>query len=430
MANFHIRSSSLQGSLTIPSSKSHTLRAILFAALGHGTSSIENYLPSPDTKAMIEAVQLLGASVEQNSTILTIRGLSGIPQVAENVIQCGNSGQVLRFVGAIAGLMPHYTILTGDASIRYNRPIKPLLDGLTQLGVQAHSARGDGFAPIVIKGPFIHRRATVEGSDSQPISGLLIAGALSPNGLELSVQNPGEKPWVDLTLHWLKVLNIGYERNGYTDYFLKGSAKIEPFHYKVPGDFSSAAFPIAAALITHSKLTLENIDMTDVQGDKALLFVLEQMGAKFTIQNRTLTIHENCPLKGMKIDINDFVDALPILAVIGCFAEGTTEIRGAAIARKKESDRIACITNELKKMGADIEERADGLIVKQSKLQGAVVKAHHDHRLAMALSVAAIGATGETIVEGVECIAKTYPHFYEDFRSIGVNIDEHHLVGV
>jgi len=421
MADFVIRPSSLNGTLIVPPSKSHTLRAVLFAALAHGMSRIEQYLPSPDTHAMIEAVRLLGADVEQKGTTLTVRGLGGAPQVADDVIQCGNSGQVLRFVGALAGLMPQYTILTGDASIRSNRPIRPLLDGLNQLGAEAHSARGDGFAPIVIKGPLKNRYAKVDGADSQPVSGLLIAGALSPQGLELDVVNPGEKPWVALTLHWFKQLNIPYQQEGFTKYRLPGNARIKGFDYTVPGDFSTAAFPLAAALVTRSTLTLENIDMSDVQGDKALLFVLEKMGAKFTFKGRTLTIHPS-QLKGMRIDINDFVDALPILAVIGCYAEGTTEITGATIARRKESDRIACITKELKKMGASIEEKPDGLIVHNSPLRGATVDAHRDHRLGMALSVAALGAAGESVIQGTECIAKTYPNFTRDFQAIGVSI--------
>jgi len=424
MADISIEPSQLKGSLIIPSSKSHTLRAILFAALADGTSRIEQFLPSPDSLSMVEAVRLLGARVEIQSHDLKIHGFAGTAKVPDDVIQCGNSGQVLRFVGALAGLIPQYTILTGDASIRHNRPAFPLLDGLNQLGAFAASSRGDGYAPIVIKGPFTKKKAAITGQDSQPVSGLLIAAAFAQHPIELEIDNPGEKPWIDLTLDWFKKLAIPYEASHYTHYRMNGSAHIHGFTYKVPGDFSSAAFPIAAALATQSTLTLHNIDMDDIQGDKAIIPTLHQMGAKIHIdkKNRTLTVEKGYRLRGIRVDINDFIDALPILAVIGCFAEGNTEIVNAAIARKKESDRIASIAHELKKMGAAIEEKSDGLIIHESKLHGADLNTYHDHRLALSLTVAALAAESPSIIHGVECTAKTYPTFYDDIEALGARI--------
>jgi 3-phosphoshikimate 1-carboxyvinyltransferase len=426
MTDFFINPSQLHGDLIVPPSKSHTLRAILFAALSSGTSTIEQFLPSPDTEAMINAVCLLGAEVRRESNCLHLSGFAGRPQIADDVIQCGNSGQVLRFIGALAGLIPQYTLLTGDTSIRHNRPVKPLLDALWQLGVFAASSRGDGYAPILIKGPFLHTTATLEGQDSQPISGLLIAGAFAPHPIELHVTHPGEKPWIDLTLHWFQKLGISYYAKDYTHYRMEGQARIKGFTYTVPGDFSTAAFPLAAALLTNSELTLHNIDMNDVQGDKAIIPVLQQMGAQLIIdQNkRVLIIKQGQRLKGIRIDVNDFVDALPILAVIGCFAEGHTELVNAAIARKKESDRISSIATELKKMGAHIEEKPDGLIIHSSKLHGAKLSTYHDHRLALSLSVAAMAATGSSVIEGVDCIKKTYPSFLTDFLALGAKIKQ------
>lgn len=403
----------LQGSLTIPSSKSHTLRSILFAAMANGTSRIQRYLASPDTNAMISAVRQLGAEVKIGANELEIRG--GKLRASADVIQCGNSGQVLRFIGALSGLLPQYTVLTGDQSIRENRPIKPLFDGLNQLG--AFAARTE--QNFRIKGPFTNGSATIDGADSQPVSGLLIASAFAPHPIEIHVTNPGEKPWIDLTLDWLKRLGIAYERKEHTYYRLQGNSQVDPFSYIVPGDFSSAAFPIAAALLTDSELTLDNIDMNDCQGDKLLISILKQMGARFSIEQTSLTVHRGSTLKGMKIDINDCIDALPILAVIGCFAEGTTEITNAAIARKKESDRISAISTELKKMGAEIEEKPDGLMIRRSQLHGATLNSYCDHRIALALSVASLAASTPSTILNSECIQKTYSSFYEDFRKIG-----------
>lgn len=424
MVDVRVEPSCLKGDVIIPPSKSHTMRAILFAALSEGVSCIERFLISPDTQAMIDAVCLFGAEIEVTPDVLYIRGCAGKPRAASDVIQCGNAGQVLRFIGALGGLIPEYTILTGDASIRGNRPIKPLLDAMQQLGAFAVASRGGEHAPIIIKGPFSQRVATFDGQDSQPVSGLLIAAAFAPFPIELYVTDPGEKPWIDLTLHWLDKFGIAYEARNYTYYRVEGNSHIPGFRYRVPSDLSTAAFPLAAALLTRSELTLHGIDIDDVQGDKVLFSVLERMGSSVYIDKmqKTLSVGKLDQLQGMRIDANDFSDALPILAVIGCFAHGTTEIVNAQIARKKESDRVACMTRELKKMGARIEEREDGLVIQQSKLHGAVLNAHRDHRIALSLCIAAMAAESPSIIQGVECIDKTYPHFIRDFQSLGARI--------
>lgn len=424
MADFHIEPSTLKGDFWIPPSKSQTLRAILFAALANGVSTITHALSSPDSEAMIQAIQLLGAKVSKKSNGFEIQGVSGNLQPADDVIDCGNSGIVFRFLTALSGLNPNYTILTGDASIRHQRPIKQLLSALEQLGAFAVSSRGDGYAPVVIRGPFLEGRAELDGQDSQPVSALLIAASFAPDPIELRIKNPGEKPWVDLTLHWLQKLGIVFERKDHSLYRLQGNSQIEPFHYSVPGDFSSAAFPIAAALITNSEITLQGLDFTDMQGDKAILSTLQEMNARLEIdpEKKTLKIPKNQTLRGTKIDVNHFIDALPILAVLGCFAEGETEIRNGLIARQKESDRIAAIARELKKMGADIEEMPDGLLVRKSTLRGAVLNSHLDHRIAMSLSIAALGASSPSRICDISCIDKTYPSFYADFSQKGAAI--------
>lgn len=425
MLSYHVHPSSLKGNITVPASKSHTLRAILFAALAKGTSRIESFLQSPDTTAMIHAVRLLGAKVRVSEQHLEIEGFAGKPKPAKDVITCGNSGLTLRLVAAVAGLIPHYTVLTGDDSIRQNRVIQPLLEGLNQLGGFAVSALDNGYAPVIIKGPITLSKAFVDGEDSQPISGLLIAGSFASHPLELQVRNPGEKPFLALTLHWLRKLGIScHSSSDYTYFRTEGNAQVDGFTFNVPGDFSTAAFPLVAALITHSEITLHNIQMDDCQGDKAIIFLLQKMGAQFEIDEKrnTLTVKPGRKLQGIKADLNDTIDALPILAVLGCFAEGRTEFFNAAIARKKESDRISAITTELKKMGARIEEKADGLIIDPAPLHGAKLQAHQDHRLGMALTTAALAARTPSQILGVQCIDKTYLRFSEDYRAIGAQV--------
>jgi 3-phosphoshikimate 1-carboxyvinyltransferase len=426
MTLYKISSSCLQGSITLPSSKSHTLRSLLFSLMAPGKSQIDHALPSPDTEAMIEAIKIFGAQVKREGCTLFVEGVGSILPPAEDVIQSGNSGLVLRLMTALASLSPAYTVITGDFSIRHRRPIQPLLQALSQLGAVATSSRLDGHAPVIIKGPIRSGNASLEGQDSQLVSSLLFASSFAEGPIEIEVSNPGETPWIELSLHWLRRLNLPYEREGYAFYKIPGGHTIKPFYYAVPGDFSSAAYPIISALITHSEITVHHVDLEDIQGDKMLINTLQEMGALFEINptEKTLKVLKNSFLKGARIDLNQFIDALPILAVLGCFAEGETLLYNGAIARHKECDRIRCITTELKKMGAKIEEKTDGVVIKTSQLKGAHVHTYHDHRMVLSLAVAAMQAQGVTHIHDIHCVSKTYPSFLQDMQSLGVKIQE------
>jgi len=419
MNRYVVSTGSLSGHLQVPPSKSQTLRAILFAALAHGTSTIHHPLNANDSNAMALACKTLGATIESFPQGLKITGTGGIIRPNSDTIEAGNSGIVLRFCSAIGALSSSPLTINGDGS---RRPMHPLLDGLTQLGAQAISIRGDGYAPVKIRGPIKSGSARISGEDSQPVSALLIASSFLPGPTSIAVDNAGERPWVAMTLEWFERLGIAYTHNNFSHFSLKGHAEYNGFSYRVPGDISNAAFPIAAALATRSEISLGNVDMNDPQGDKELIAVLQQMGANITHKNNILHVKKGERLKGVSVDINNFVDALPILAVMGCFAEGETRISGAGITRHKECNRITCITQELKKMGADIHETADGLVVKASTLRAATLSSHHDHRMAMALTVAALGADGQSTIEQVECVSKSFPTFMDDFNKLGANI--------
>ncbi len=463
--------------LHAPPSKSHTLRAILFASLACGQSYISNILQSPDTEAMISACRQLGAVITVSNQQLSIIGVSGKPKLPDDVINVGNSGQVLRFIGAVAGVIDGTTVLTGDHSIRSRRPLQPLIDGLNQLGARSFSTKNDGHAPLIVTGKIEAGIATIDGQDSQPVSALLIACCLLANDTELLVQNAGEKPWIDLTLSWLDRLGLAYQRDGYQHYQIKGGQCIQAFNYQVSGDFSSIAYPIAFALISSQpiKLCITGIDWNDSQGDKFLIKQLQQMGANIVAQDSSVLVYSGAELKGCDIDVNDLIDALPILAVIGCYAKGTTRLYNAAIAKNKESDRVSVMCDMLKKMGAKImvTEGQDGLLIQSSNLHGAEVKSYHDHRIAMSLAVAAsgiypnhmktpdfngmslaeykaksfpnsdaiaqsfksdsaqahyvktsasssdLGIVSETVIQDIDCIAKSYPNFIQDMQVLG-----------
>jgi 3-phosphoshikimate 1-carboxyvinyltransferase len=222
----------------------------------------------------------------------------------------------------------------------------------------------------------------------------------------------------------MRRLHIPYQREGFSHFFLPGRARFDRFHYVVPGDFSSAAFPIIAALITQSELTVTHLDFDDTQGDKELIPLLRNRGAKIEQDSGTkrMRIIPSQSLRGGAIDLNPIIDATPILAVLGCFAAGPTRLYNGAVARHKECDRIQTITQELRKMGAVIEEKADGMLISPCPLRGAELESHGDHRIALALSVAALGAEGESSIRCVECIDKSYPEFLHAFQSIGAQI--------
>ena len=425
MSRYLVKKTALMGTIAIPPSKSQTLRAILFASLAHGKSVIYNYLSSSDTESMVQACRSFGAVLTLFEDRLEVEGVSGKIAFTEDVIHAGNSGIILRFCSAVGALASHPVVVTGDYSIRHQRPMKQLLSGLSQLGVFAVSMRGDEYAPVIIQGPIKPSNILISGEDSQPVSALLIASAFAKGPIEITVENPGEKPWVALTLDWFTRLGISYENHECQKYRLFGNASYQGFEYTVPGDLSSAAFPVGAALVTSSEVTLSGVDLEDLQGDKELFEVFRRMGACIEVDkdHKKLHVRKGGPLKGAEVDINDFIDALPILAVVACFADGTTHIQNASIAKQKECNRIAAIAAELKKMGADIQETEDGLMIHGSHLRGSKVHSYQDHRLAMALTIAGLGALGETEICHTDCIAKTFPDFLQKFNQLGTKIE-------
>lgn len=416
---FRVKKAQLMGEIAVPASKSQTLRAVLFGAMGKGRSIITGGLDSGDVRAMIEACRLFGAKVQVGDGRIVIDGVDG-KIAGEGIINAGNSGIVLRFCAAIGALGNGRIVLTGDASLK-RRPMGDLIQGLNQLGVEVTDEKG--FAPVSIKGPLQCGKVILSGQDSQPVSAVLIAGAFADGPIELHVTDAGEKPWVSLTLDWFDRLGISYKRQGFERYWMTGGAGYDGFTYEVPGDLSSAAFPIAAALLTGSEVILRNVDLSDMQGDKELIRVFQKMGGVIEVDGKSVSVKKGNGLKGVRVDINDFVDGITILAVVGCFAEGETVIYNGTVAKQKECNRIACIVKELKKMGADVEESEDGLKVRKSTLKGALVHSYHDHRMAMSLAVAGLGADGETVVTDMECISKTFPTFLRDFNALGAKFE-------
>ena len=419
-----IRPSRLEGRVDIPPSKSHSLRAILLASMVRGTSQVRGVLNSPDVAAMITACRQMGAQIDQNGMDLLIKGVAGQPAVPAGGIDCGNSGQVLRFAAVMAAFADGTFQLDGDQSIRTSRPVRPMMEGLNQLGATCVSLSGNDHAPLAITGPISAGKIRIDGSDSQPVSAFLMAGAFMKGTTEILVDTPGETPWIGLTLDWLDRLAVNYTVNeDFTHYTVTGGLP-EGFDYIVPGDLSSVAFPIMGAIVSGGEVEIGNVDLSDKQGDGKLVMVLSALDAKIITEpnKRRLLVSGSGRIDGGTLDINDYIDALPILAVAGCYAEKVLNLENCAIARSKECDRLSVMSSELGKMGADIDERPDQLRIRPKALNGASVDAHHDHRIAMALAIAALGATGETHISGAEVVNKSYPGFWQHLESLGADV--------
>jgi len=418
----------LNGKVVPPSSKSQSIRGIIFALLSNGKSILTNILDSDDTQDAIHVCESLGAKIitDGNQLILKSGGLP-IEANAES-IQTGNSGITTRFILPVLGFRKNafQPIIVNCGEQMRARPIQSLVTALTNLGLTIQYLENPGVFPVSVSGILKGGIAEVDGITSQYISALLISLPCAENNSEITVKNLHERPYMEMTLHWLKEQHIQFthkmEKN--LDIFdIKGKQKYKNIMTSIAGDFSSASYLIAAAVLTEGRVELSGLNMQDPQGDKRLVTILQDMGAHITIKHDSLIIEGGNELVGLKIDANDIPDLVPTLAVIGTQAKGMMEIQNVKQARIKETDRIHSMTEGLTRLGAKVDEYGDGLTVYQSKLVGANVKGYGDHRTVMALSLAGMFADGSTIIEDAESINKTYPKYIETMRSIGAKME-------
>jgi len=419
--NVKISPGKVAGEISIPGSKSYSHRALICAALAEGKSSIANFLESDDTIATLKALGALGVGFEKKGSTIVVYGNGGELAVKKNAIDCNLSGSTMRFITPIAAKAKGTVTITGKESL-LRRPMKEMVDALKQLKVKLDS--NEGRSPITVygEGKVNGGRVRIEGNvSSQYISGLLFLSPLCEKGLEIEITTEIEsRPYLEITLEVMEKFGIKVENNNWKRLSVK-KQKYTAQDYYVEPDYSSAAFMLAAGAIAGGEVALNNINLESRQGDKQILEILKKMNAEISIENERIIVKKS-DLKGIAIDVKDTPDLVPICAVLGCFAWGTTEIINAGRAREKESDRLASISGELKKMGACIHEGKDGLVVEGSALHGARISHHDDHRIVMACSVAALGVEqGDTVIEGAEHCAKSYPGFFEDLKKLGAS---------
>ncbi|GAA0230680.1 3-phosphoshikimate 1-carboxyvinyltransferase [Haladaptatus pallidirubidus] len=427
--NVELSQSSLSGTARAPSSKSYTHRAILAAGYSGG-ALVYDPLVSADTKATMRAVEAFGGDVTDTGEVLEIGGFDGKPQTPADVIDCANSGTTMRLVSGTTALVDGITVLTGDSSLR-SRPQGPMLSAVEQLDGRAESSRGNGKAPLVMKGPVSGGTVSIPGDvSSQYISALLMAGALTEDGINVELETELKSaPYVDITLELLADFGVEAEKDG-RSFRVPGGQFYEPSdgEYHVPGDFSSISYLLAAGAVAAK----EDEDVRirgaypSAQGDTLIVDVLERMGAdvNWNRNDGVLTVRRSS-LSGVEVDVGDTPDLLPTVAVLGAVADGETKIVNCEHVRYKETDRVAVMASELSKLGAVVEEEEDELTIRgeESDLTGAVVEGYGDHRIVMSLTVAGLVADGTTTVADAEHVDVSFPNFFEVLYDLGAEVE-------
>lgn len=418
-----VKQSRLSGEVTIPASKSHTIRAVAIASLAEGESSICEPLVSGDTRAVLDCYRALGAKIDTSDPkVWRVIGTGGKIAAPSESIDVGNSGTTLRIAMGSAALAEAGRVIsfTGDDQIQ-SRPVGPLMEALGNLGAKCKSIRNNGKAPVEVTGKLAGGKTTIASHTSQYLSSLLLCAPLAAEDTEIDVTQLNEPGYVQMTLDWLDRQGIKYENQQLRKFKIKGGQSYKAFDVTIPADFSSATFFLCAAAIAADEVTLLGLDFSDSQPDKAVVDYLKAMGADINIGANSVKIRA-APLKGIEIDMNQTPDALPAMAVTASFAEGQTRLVNVAQARSKETDRIKCMAEELKKMAVVVEELPDGLIIEGCRPKAAVLDGRSDHRIVMGLSLAGLNLEGQCTIGTAEAVNVTFPDYVELMKSIGANM--------
>lgn len=447
----------LSGDIVVPSSKSHTIRALILAMLANGSSRIHNPLHSVDCISTVKAIQLLGAMVDTtrlNEWIVI--GAGRDLQVPSDVINVGNSGSLLYFLAPICATLNGTSVFTGDTSIR-RRPVRHMTDAITALGANAFTTQpSKNSPPIVVTGAMgCNKTLETEGAvSSQYISGVMIAASIMDGTTTIKLSNPKETPFLQMTRVWLEELGVKVEiTKSFKEIKVTGvKGGFSAFDKVVPSDWEAVAFPLVAALITRSTIRIMNIDTSKTQGDAAIVDALKLMGADISeevidnggAKQTNLVVKpsylslEHFSDRHLTVNLSGYPDALCAMAVAACFNEGTLVLEDIGVCRHKETDRIDVMQKELTMLGAIVKTGddwmsitghspflKDGSINPSFNLNGANVDSHKDHRVAMALSCAGLGIrNGKVRVKDGECCAVSFPHFVKTMNKLGASFVE------
>lgn len=444
------KAAKLSGHIQVPGSKSHTIRALLFSSLAEGTSHIRNPLGGADCVSSSKAVPLFGAKVDiSNPKDWVVEGAGKNAHLPSDVVNVGDSGSLLYFMSPVAATFEGWTVFTGDESIR-TRPVLHVVDALKQMGAEAYISRPEKNAPpLIIKGPVKDGSTIVtDGRLSQYISGIMMAASRLNGTTNIELTDPKETPFLNMTRLWLEEMGVKLEiSEDYKHIKVHGPVQMQAFDKVIPSDWEAVAFPLVAALITESEITIDNVDTSGSQGDMAIVDVLKELGANIEIDEKTkaLTVKksrlsaEHLPNKELHVNLSGYPDAICALAVAGCFTEGSIVIEDIGVCRKKETDRIEVMQKELEKLGATIEtgsdwfkvtghskKNAEGSINSAWALHGGEVESYDDHRVAMSLACLGLALPeGQAVtVKDAECSAVSFPDFYKTMNGINAGFIE------
>jgi 3-phosphoshikimate 1-carboxyvinyltransferase len=418
--------SSISGSVNLPGSKSLSNRALLLASVAQGTTVLSNLLDSDDVRRMLEALEKLGVSysLSDDRTECTVTGLSG-PFKTEGMTEIflGNAGTAMRPLAAVLCLSSGTFILTGEPRM-YERPIAHLIDAMRETGAEVEYLGNEGYPPLKITGKspkkspngnIMHINGTVS---SQFLTAALMAAPLFMHDLTIEITGDlVSRPYIDITLKLMKDFGVEVVNNSYKSFFIRGGQHyVSPGRFLVEGDASGASYFLAAGAIGGTA-TVTGLGCNSIQGDLKFIEVLKAMGADVSMTETSVTCTRKGKLKGIDMDMNHIPDAAMTAAVLALFADGATVIRNIYNWRVKETDRIAAMATELRKLGAEVEEGKDFLKIEMKQpLKSASIDTYNDHRMAMCFSLAALGI--DIVINDPKCTSKTFPDYFTRFESI------------
>ncbi|MCI5113752.1 MAG: 3-phosphoshikimate 1-carboxyvinyltransferase [Candidatus Electrothrix sp. AW1] len=414
----------LDATVDVPGSKSLTQRALIAAALAQGESTLIGPLASDDTAYTIKALRQMGIAVDDSDpSSWVVQGSGGKIARPEEDIFLGNNGTATRFLTSVAALgQGRFRITGGDRMAE--RPIDPLIHALRGWQVQIQSEAANGCPPLSIDANGLAGGETIlpEGKSSQYLSSLLLVAPYAAKKANLKVE--GEvfsKPYVKMTLAVMVDFGVWAEVAPALNYFKIPQGVYQGTEYRIEGDASGASYFWAAAAVTGGKVNVANVPVPSLQGDAQLVPLLERMGCQVERCQGGITVLGSKQLRGIEVDMGNMPDVAPTLAVVAAFAQGTTVINNIAHLRIKECDRLAVMVKELRKMGADVEEEDDRMIIHGqaggTNLHGADIATYEDHRIAMCFAVAGLQVAGVK-VHGEDCVAKSFPDFWERFEGM------------